>query len=78
VEDPCRQLRQNFQKFESSDVWKELCSQVFGEYLRQYSFTDTKQVDFLVEKLNITSKTRVLDLDCGLGGLSCYLARISG
>ena len=67
-----------FQKFESSDVWKELCSQVFGEYLGQYSFTDTKQIDFLVDKLNITSKSRVLDLACGLGGLSCYLARISG
>lgn len=69
---------QIFQKFNSSNVWQELCRHVFGEYLGQYSFTTLKQIHFLIDTLKITSPSRVLDLACGVGGLSCYLAKASG
>lgn len=65
-------------KFVVSPTWRKLSKQVFGRYLGQYSFTPASQIRFLVEKLHITSQSHVLDLASGLGGLSCYLAIVSG
>ncbi|MCX6649855.1 MAG: methyltransferase domain-containing protein [Candidatus Bathyarchaeota archaeon] len=67
-----------YRKFEESPTWRELCQQVFGQYLGQYSYTPPSQIRLLVEELDITSQSHVLDLGSGLGGLSCYLASVSG
>jgi cyclopropane fatty-acyl-phospholipid synthase-like methyltransferase len=67
-----------FRKFAGSPTWQTLCQQVFDRYLGQYSFTQTTQIGFLVEKLNITPQSHVLELAPGTGGLSCYLAKLSG
>ena len=67
-----------YSKFTGSPTWRTVCQQILGQYLGQYSFTPSSQIHFLVEKLNITPQSHVLDLASGLGGLSCYLARVSG
>lgn len=67
-----------FYKFAKSPTWQKVCQQVFDQCLGQYSFTPASQINFLAEKLNITSQSHVLDLGCGVGGLSCYLAKVSG
>lgn len=67
-----------FQKFYGSNAWREICCYVFSEYLGQYSFTTPEQIRFLIDALKITSQSRVIDLACGVGGLSCYLAKASG
>jgi len=65
-------------KFTGSPTWRAVCHQILGQYLGQYSFTPASQIHFLIERLNITPQSHVLDLASGLGGLSCYLARVSG
>jgi cyclopropane fatty-acyl-phospholipid synthase-like methyltransferase len=68
---------QIFRKFAESPMWHRVCEQVFGKDLGQYSFTPASQIHFLVKELTITSSCRVLDLACGVGGLSCYLAELA-
>jgi ubiquinone/menaquinone biosynthesis C-methylase UbiE len=67
-----------FCKFAGSPTWQALCQQVFDQYLGQYSFTPVTQINLLVEQLNITSQSYVLELASGTGGLSCYLAKLTG
>jgi cyclopropane fatty-acyl-phospholipid synthase-like methyltransferase len=67
-----------FSKFEGSPTWLRLCGEVFDLYLGQYSFTPVAQIDFLARELGISSRSHVLDLASGTGGLSCYLAKVTG
>jgi len=67
-----------FSKQAESPTWQALCRQVFGQYLGQLSFTPVTQIHLLAEKLHVTSQSRVLELAPGTGGLSVYLAKLTG
>lgn len=73
-----RGFDKTFRNMAESPTWQALCSQVFDLYLGQFSFTPLTQIHFLAEKLNITSQTHVLELAPGTGGLSLYLANLTG
>lgn len=73
-----RGFDETFRRMAESTTWEVVCRGVFGQYLGQLSFTPVKQIRLLVEKLHIGSKSHVLDLACGTGGLSLYLAKLAG
>jgi len=73
-----RGFDETFCKMAQSPTWEALCRQVFDQYLGQFSFTPVIQIHLLVEKLHITSQSHVLELASGTGGLSLYLAKLTG
>lgn len=73
-----RGFDETFSKMAESPTWEALCGQVFDRYLGQFSFTPVTQIHLLVEELRITSQSHVLELASGTGGLSLYLAKLSG
>jgi len=75
-----RGFDETFCKMAESPTWEAVCRQVFGQSSRggQLSFTPVTQIHLLVEKLHITSQSHVLELASGTGGLSLYLAKLSG
>jgi len=73
-----RGFDETFSKMAESPTWEALCCQVFDQYVGQLSFTPVTQIHLLVEKLHITSQSHVLELAPGTGGLSLYLAKVSG
>lgn len=75
-----RGFDETFCKMAESPTWEALCCQVFGQRARggQFSFTPVTQIHLLVEKLHIRSQSHVLELASGTGGLSLYLAKLSG
>ena len=75
-----RGFDETFCKMAESPTWEALCRQVFGQSVRggQLSFTPVAQLHLLVEKLHIASQSHVLELAPGTGGLSLYLAKLTG
>ena len=77
-----RGFDETFSKMAESPTWEALCCQVFDHECSmragQFSFTPVTQIHLLVEKLNITSQSHVLELAPGTGGLSLCLAKESG
>ena len=73
---------ETFGKLAESSAWEALCCRVFDHVCSmragQLSFTPATQIRLLVETLQITSESNVLELACGTGGLSLYLAKVSG
>lgn len=67
-----------FCKTEESPTWQAICREVFGKYVGQLSFTPVTQVNLLAEKLHIVSRSHVLELASGTGGLSLYLVKLTG
>jgi protein-L-isoaspartate O-methyltransferase len=61
-----------------SKAYAEFCKRVYGENLLQYNVVDDKQLQMMQEKLKINSNDVVLDLGCGLGGITKYLAKKTG
>jgi len=75
-------FNETFRKMAESPTWEALCCQVFDHERSmragQLSFTSAGQIRLLAEKLHITSQSRVLELASGTGGLSLYLAKVTG
>lgn len=61
-----------------SKAYNEFCERVYGENLLQYNVVDIQQLDMMQDKLKINSNDVVLDLGCGLGGITEYLAKKTG
>ncbi len=67
-----------FRRQLESTTWQSLCKQVFDSYVGQFGFATVGHVGLLVEHLGVTSQSRVLELAPGTGGLSVYLAELTG
>lgn len=73
-----RGFDETFCKMAESHTWEALCQQVFDQYVGQLSFTPVTQIHLLAEKLHVTSQSHVLELAPGTGGLSLFLAKLTG
>lgn len=62
----------------ASYAYGEFCRRVFGRNLAQHGFADMAQIDLLVEELALRPGERVLDLGCGTGGITDYVAASAG
>ena len=63
-----------FLKCALSEAYNKFCELVYGKNLLQFNVVDFKQLDLMLEKLEIKSNESVLDLGCGLGKITEYLA----
>ncbi|MFX0114431.1 MAG: class I SAM-dependent methyltransferase [Candidatus Hodarchaeota archaeon] len=54
------------------------CQRVFGKNLCQYNVMDMDQLETMLETLNLQSTDYVLDLGCGLGKITEYIATRTG
>ena len=54
------------------------CEKVFGKNLYQYNVLDIDQLDTMIEKMNLQSNQLVLDIGCGLGKITEYIAEKTG
>lgn len=66
-----------FLRFERSEAYAEFCRRVFGKNLCQVSMVNMVQLKKLVSVLRLNKKSRVLDMGCGLGGISEYISDIT-
>ena len=55
-------------------TYSRFCKLVYGIDLCQCSMFDKKQLDKLIEVLDLTSASRVLDIGCGVGKIAEYLS----
>jgi len=65
-------------RFERSAVFKKFCKELYGRDLGQLSLLNENQLSYLVETLKSQNPQTVLDLGCGLGGITAYLAEQTG
>ncbi len=61
-----------------SQAYAEFCRLAYGKNLFQFNVVDMQQLDLLIEKLHLNSKDTILDLGCGLGKITEYLANRIG
>lgn len=61
-----------------SATYGKLCERVFGQNLCQQGQADMEQLDALVDRLEIEPHHRVLDLGCGNGLITAYIAHRTG
>ncbi len=54
------------------------CEKVFGKNLFQYNVLDMEQLDKMLEILNLQPNQLVLDIGCGLGKITEYIAEKTG
>lgn len=62
----------------SSAANAEYCERVYGQNLCQHGFADLSHLDHLIQVSAISAGTRVLDLGCGNGMISEYIADQTG
>ncbi|MFN8530132.1 MAG: class I SAM-dependent methyltransferase [Anaerolineae bacterium] len=67
-----------YQRVAHSAAHAEFCTRVFGINLCQHGFADEPQLDALINALNLSAGSTVLDLGCGNGMISEYLADRTG
>lgn len=65
-------------RFQQSAVFKKFCKELYGRDLGQLSLLNENQLSYLVEILKSQNPQTVLDLGCGLGGITAYLAEQTG
>lgn len=61
-----------------SQAYAKFCELAHGKNLLQFNVVDMQQLDLLLEKLEINLENAVLDLGCGLGKITEYLASKTG
>jgi ubiquinone/menaquinone biosynthesis C-methylase UbiE len=61
-----------------SQAHARFCEQVYGKNLCQHGLADDAQLQILLDTLQLSPGTNVLDLGCGNGHLSAYLAELTG
>nr|MBN2278758.1 methyltransferase domain-containing protein [candidate division Zixibacteria bacterium] len=59
-------------------TYSRFCELVYGIDLCQCSIVDRKQLDILIEVLDLTPANSVLDLGCGIGRITEYLSDMTG
>lgn len=62
---------------EKSKAYSSFCKRVFGIDLGQFNVMDQSQLGKLLELLNLTSENNVLDLGCGIGKITEYIADLT-
>ena len=63
-----------YAKVDTSKVHAIFCEKVFGINLCQHGFADVSQLKMLVQKTEIQSTDKVLDVGCGNGRIPAYLS----
>jgi SAM-dependent methyltransferase len=63
---------------EQSAAFIRYCERVYGVMLNQYGTADVEQLALLLDVLNLRPGSHVLDIGCGTGGTTRYLAEKSG
>jgi len=67
-----------YQAIQSSRAHGSLCERLFGKNLGQDGFAEIGHLATMLEALKVCAADRVLDLGCGNGGITAYLAQASG
>lgn len=67
-----------YSAIEHSQAHRRFCEAVFGKDLAQHGFADLEQLNLLLEVAAIRPGQRILDVGCGNGLISAYLAQRSG
>lgn len=65
-------------KSHKSQSYSKFCEKLYGKDLCQCSMMDMKQLEKLLELLALDSDSRVLDIACGVGGITEYIGDITG
>jgi ubiquinone/menaquinone biosynthesis C-methylase UbiE len=61
-----------------SPAYRQFCEQVYGRFLCQTNFSDMAQINKLTEVLQLKPGMRALDIGCGAGFITEYLADQTG
>jgi cyclopropane fatty-acyl-phospholipid synthase-like methyltransferase len=67
-----------FTQAKKSSAHSTFCEQVYGKDLCQQGIMDMEQLNKLLEVLNLNKKSRVLELGCGNGVITQYMANETG
>lgn len=62
-----------YTQIDSSNAYKKYCELVHGKSLFQLNMTDITMIEELLGLLNLKENSKVLDLGCGLGGITEYI-----
>jgi SAM-dependent methyltransferase len=62
---------------EKSVAYSLFCERVFGKDLCQANVMDMVQLEKLLDVLNLTSETQVLDAGCGIGKITEYISDVT-
>ncbi len=69
------EIYDDFYKYANESVaHSKFCERVFGIDLSQDGFSDKNQLDYMIEKLNVTQNDRCLDVGCGNGKIANYVS----
>jgi len=63
---------------EQSAACQEFCERLHGQRIVQFNMVDGVQLDVLLSALRLKPSDRVLDLGCGIGTLTEYIAQRTG
>jgi len=62
----------------ASRTYATFCERVYGRDLTQFSMMDEQQLETLLDSLDLCAQDQVLDVGCGVGRITEYLAHTSG
>lgn len=62
---------------DQSKAYSSFCYRVYGKDLNQANMMDMVQLDKLLEVLNLTPESRVLDLACGVGKIAEFISDVT-
>lgn len=65
-------------KAEVSPTYGKFCEMLYGKNLRQFNMMNMRQIEKLLEVLNLGPDSRVLDMGCGIGILDEYISDQTG
>ncbi len=57
-----------------SSAYAQFCEKVYGKNLLQFNVVNMKQLEMLLERLQLKPKENVLDLGCGLGKITEHIS----